>query len=50
MSRGVWKAVETRTRKIGVAKIKERREESKKKERKKKRMIEVKRLVEEWEI
>jgi len=56
----MWKVVETEARETGVAKTKRRRSErrSRKKERekqkkrkpRKERMIEVKRVAEEWEI
>jgi len=60
MPRGVWKIVETNTRKIGVAGIergrdkgrsrKEMRRKRGKEKTKKGKMMEVKKVVEEWEI
>jgi len=62
MSRGIWKAVETEAEKTGVAKTKgrrvkevetERTEEGRKKKEKKpkkEKIIEVKKIAEEWEI
>ena len=62
MSRRVWKAVEIKIRKTRVAKTKRKREErgrgketreertEKEEKTKKERMMEVKRVVEEWEI
>ena len=56
MSRGMWKTVETKAEKIGIAKTKGRQgEERSRKEtgregREKEKTIEVKRVAEEWEI
>ena len=63
VSKGVWKIVEAKAGKTVVAKIKRREEkrekrkemrrnraEKKKKKPKKDRIIEVKKIVEEWEI
>ena len=51
MSRKVWKGVETKTGEVKIAKRKRKREKEKKKEKtKKEKIIEVKKVVEKWEI
>jgi len=58
VSRGVWKVVETKARKIGVAKTKEERKEREEKEEKRKKKkkpkkrgkMEVRKVIEEWKI
>jgi len=62
VSRGIWKIVETKARKIGIAevererierereRIEKRRKEEEKTKEKRKKTVKVKKVVKEWEI